>query len=111
MSESESGLSERPVRVARQVEIRLKEPGRPDVVIGTDSHTVNVSRNGLLMEIPRVLDAVAGQEIAVCMNWEGKTFETGATIVRFESPYHGNPQRQVMALGLAQPLPEELIGR
>ena len=109
MSDQDHVIKDRPKRVRRAVEIRLLDAGRPDVVIGSDTHSVNVSRQGMLLELPKVLDAVAGQEIAVQCVWQGGRFETTAEIVRFESPYQGDATRQVMALKLKDSVPASLL--
>ncbi|HVO34712.1 MAG TPA: hypothetical protein VMT21_04035 [Gemmatimonadales bacterium] len=104
-------LPPRPHRFNREVEVRLREVGRPDLVLGRASHSINISSNGLLAEIPGELDAVGGQEVSVRLTWDGGSFETTATIVRFDSPYRGDPARQAMALQLKEPIPHELFER
>ena len=99
----------RPHRFNREVEVRLREVGHPDFVLGRASHSINISRNGLLAEIPGELDAVGGQEVSVRLSWNGGSFETAATIVRFDSPYRGDPARQAMALQLTEPIPPQLF--
>jgi hypothetical protein len=102
-------IKETPKRVRRAVEIRRLDAGRPDVVLGSDTHSVNVSSQGMLLELPKVLDAVAGQEIAVQCVWQRGRFETMEEIVRFESLYQGDPARQVMALKLKDCVPATLL--
>ena len=102
-------LPMRPHRFNREVEVRLREVGRPDLVLGRASHTINISRSGLLAEIPAELDAVGGEEVSVRLTWDGGSFETAATIVRFDSPYRGDPARQAMALQLKEPIPPQLF--
>lgn len=109
MSEEEHVLHSRSDRIRRTVEIRLRSVDHPEIEIGTETLTINLSRRGMLLELPRVLDAVAGQEVLVECIWPGGRFQTGAVIVRFESPYQGDPRRQVTALTLNDPLPAELL--
>lgn len=102
-------LPPRPNRFHRDVEVRLREAGRPDVLLGPASHSINISRNGLLVEILGPLDVVAGEDVVVSLRWEGGSFESPATIVRFDSPYQGDPGRQAMALQLRHPVPRHVI--
>jgi hypothetical protein len=96
-------------RFNREVEVRLREVGRPDIVLGRASHSINISRNGLLAEIPVELDAVGGQEVSVRLTWDGGSFETSGTIVRFDSPYRDDPALQAMALRLKRRIPLQLF--
>ena len=96
-------------RVECVLDVVLHDVGGSHPLISTVAHTVNVSESGLLMEVPHRLDAVVGQDVVVTLTWRGGTFETEATIVRFESPYWRDGTSSVMGLHLAQPLPAALI--
>lgn len=91
------------------MDVVLRDIGATKPLISTAAHTVNVSESGLLMEVPSRLDAVVGQEVVVTLTWRGGTFESEATIVRFESPYWRDGASSVMGLHLEHPLPPELI--
>jgi len=108
-ADGDGPLPMRPHRFNRAVEVRLREVGHPDVVLGRASHSINISRNGLLAEIPVQLDAVGGEEVSVRLTWDGGSFETAARIVRFDSPYRGDAARQAMALQLKEPMPPQLF--
>lgn len=96
-------------RVPCVLDVVLRDVESSHTLISTTSHTVNVSESGLLMEVPSRLDACVGQEVVVTLTWPNGAFETGATIVRFESPYWRDGASSVMGLQLAQRLPAELI--
>jgi len=102
-------LPPRPRRVSCPVEVRLLELDRPQTVLTGHAKALNVSENGLLMELVGQLDAVAGEEVAVSLLCQGGTFETTGTIVRFDSPYRGDPARHAVALRLRDPIPARLI--
>ncbi|MBC7897157.1 MAG: hypothetical protein H7066_17190 [Cytophagaceae bacterium] len=91
------------------VDVVLRDVGASHPLISTLSHTVNVSESGLLIEVPNRLDACVGQEVVVTLTWPGGTFESEATIVRFESPYWRDGASSVMGLHVAQTLPSDLI--
>lgn len=73
------------------------------------SKTVNLSRHGLLMHVPLQLDAVQGEDIVVRLRWSGGTFESHGRIVRFDSPYQGDPTRSMMGIELTRELPPALL--
>jgi hypothetical protein len=108
VTDHDHDLEPRPYRFVQSVEVRLCAPDGA-APIATDSRTLNISANGLLMDVPAVLDGVAGQEVRVEVRWPGGEFSSLATIVRFESPYGVDPARQVMALQLHTSLPSSLL--
>ena len=76
----------RPARFARRLQVVLSDIDHPEVPISSVSHSVNVSRNGLLMWLPEHLNGGEGQEVHVTISWDGGRFETAGVIVRFKSP-------------------------
>jgi hypothetical protein len=98
-------LNPRASRHALQVTIRLHSTDAPTTAISSTATSINVSRTGVLMEIPTILDALVGQEVVVGFRWEGGDHDARATIVRFESPYHADLNRQAVALHFQSPLP------
>lgn len=73
------------------------------------SKTVNLSRFGLLMHVPALLDAVQGEDIVVRLRWSGGTFESPGRIIRFDSPYRGDPSKSMMGIELTRELPPALL--
>jgi hypothetical protein len=96
-------------RVERNVRVRLFSADESRASLGSESHTINVSEHGLLMEVPAVADVVLGQDVIVVIDWEGGTFESRAEVVRFESPYWKDHWSSVMGLRLEQVMPPDLL--
>lgn len=95
-------------RVNRVVDIILKDgDGYPLMV--RPSKTVNLSRTGILMQVPLHLDAATGEEVVVRLRWRGGHFESAGQIVRFESPYLGDPATRVMGIRLVREVPDALL--
>jgi len=94
-------------RFAKAVEVQLREPGSPHVLL--DAASINVSENGVLMELSGPLEAVSGEDVSVTLVWDGGSFEAAATILRFDSPYRGDPARSAVALRLQKPIPAHLL--
>ena len=95
-------------RVQRVVDVVIQDSDELPKLVRM-SRTVNVSSSGLLMEVPRDFDAVQGEEVVVRLKWAGGTFESHGEIVRFDSPYQGDPNRSMMGIHLAHELPSELL--
>ncbi len=95
-------------RVQRVVDVVIQDSDEFPRLVRL-SRTVNVSSSGLLMEVPQNFDAVQGEEVVVRLTWPGGTFESPGEIVRFDSPYQGDPNRSVMGIHLSHELPAVLL--
>jgi hypothetical protein len=96
-------------RFDRVLTVRLFSVDDGGREIGAASKSINVSEHGLLVEVPRTLDACVGQEVVVVLNWGASTFRSHGEIVRFESPYWRDPTKQVMGVRVQDALPQELL--
>jgi hypothetical protein len=96
-------------RFERVLFVRLYSVAEGGREIGAGSQTINVSEHGLLVEVPRTLDACVGQEVMVVLSWGNSSFRSHGEIVRFESPYWREPAKQVMGVRLQDALPPELL--
>lgn len=102
-------LITREPRIPRSLWLSLREHGPDGRDIVSRVLTLNLSRSGMLVEIPPALEVVQGEEIDVTIFAADLTVETRATIMRFESPIEGDPFRQAMGLRLDTPLPDDLV--
>ncbi len=100
--------SVRSPRVNRVVDVTLKD-GDDYPLMVRPSKTVNLSRTGLLMQVPLHLDAATGEEVVVRLRWRGGHFESAGLIVRFESPYLGDASTRVMGIRLVREVPDVLL--
>lgn len=98
----------RPKRVNRILDVTIQDSDDHPKLIRL-SKTVNLGQHGLLMDVPALLDAVQGEDIVVRLRWAEGTFESPGRIVRFESPYRGDPARSVMGIDLTNQLPTALL--
>lgn len=98
----------RPKRVDRVLDVTLRDSDDYPKLVRL-SKTVNLGQHGILMEVPALLDAVQGEDIVVRLRWAEGTFESPGRIVRFESPYRGDPARSVMGIELTRDLPPALL--
>lgn len=96
-------------RIERQVDVRLRDADGSDHFIHAQTHTINVSEHGMLMEVPPALDACVGQEVIVSLQWGGAAYESPGEIVRFESPYWKDQTKTVMGIRLRDALPGAML--
>jgi hypothetical protein len=96
-------------RFDRVLTVRLFSVADGGREIGSASKSINVSEHGLLVEVPRTLDACVGQDVVIVLSWGASTFRSHGEIVRFESPYWRDPTKQVMGVHVQDALPRELL--
>ncbi len=97
-------------RVQRVLDIQLRDVDN-EPLLDLRSQTLNLGLNGILMYVPLPCEAVEGEEVVATLTWNGGEFTSKGRIVRFESPYRGDPSQSVMGVHLDSELPGELLAQ
>ena len=108
MAEQGGTEPKRAVRINRQVDVRLLAVDSTQA-LGSATRTIDLSEHGLLIEVPKRLDAVCGQQVRVSLRWASREFQAIAEVVRIESPYWKDGRTSVMGLHLDATLPADLL--